>query len=134
MIPKKASELYKPVAENLNVDVNFVEAVIEFYYKQLRIELSSLKRPRINNVGLGQFYIKAKAVNNVILKCTKRIDGLNPKTLNEHNHYKRLENTLQFNKDLKEQLIVLAKERLKFKSNIYEEYAKRNMEEPNTDS
>ena len=73
MNPKKSNTLYKDVSEEINVPETLVGDIIEFYYKDLRSQLSSLKYPRINVEGLGQFVIKQKLVETYISKLTKML-------------------------------------------------------------
>ena len=58
MIPKKSNELYREVAEDLEVSEDLVEDLVQLYYKEIRKNLTGLKYPRINVDGLGQFVAK----------------------------------------------------------------------------
>ena len=42
MIPKKSNELYKEVAEDLEVSADLVEDLVQLYYKEIRKNLEIL--------------------------------------------------------------------------------------------
>lgn len=95
MNPKKSSKLYRPVAEELLVDESLVEDIIQFYYKVLRVKLSSLESPRINVEGLGHFVIKPISVRNAIERYSKVLDTHDTSTYNAYYHKKMLETKLE---------------------------------------
>ena len=41
MIPKKSKLLYKDVSEEMNVSENLVDALIDFYYKELKNKMTN---------------------------------------------------------------------------------------------
>lgn len=56
--PKKAREFIVPTSKELGLDPEFVEAVVDFYWKEIRKALSKLEAPQIFVVNLGTFRIK----------------------------------------------------------------------------
>ena len=68
MIPKKSSEIIKVTAEELNCSESKVDAIVTFYYKNLRKELSSLPELIINVPALGYFQLKIARVKSKIKK------------------------------------------------------------------
>ena len=47
MNPKKSNKLYTEISEDLSLNEDQVEDIIEFYYKEVRRNLSDLLHPRI---------------------------------------------------------------------------------------
>ena len=94
MIPKKANELYKSVAEDLNIEESLVEDLVDFMYKNLRKNLSNLSHPRINLDGLGHFAVKTKAVNKSIERITTSLLNHDTYTFSAYFNKKTLENKL----------------------------------------
>lgn len=95
MKPKKASSLYNEVSEEHNVSETLVGDIVEFYYKELRTELSSLKYPRINIEGLGQFVIKDKLVDIYTTKLNRMIDTHDTSTFKAYHNKKSMEEKLE---------------------------------------
>lgn len=100
MNPKKSNTLYKDVSEEINVPETLVGDIIEFYYKDLRSQLSSLKYPRINVEGLGQFVIKQKLVETYISKLTKMLPTHDVSTFRAYHNKKAMEEKLQLLNDV----------------------------------
>jgi hypothetical protein len=93
--PKKSNILYRPISEELNVDEDLVEDLVQFYYKELRLKLTSLDSPRINVEGLGHFVVKPKTVRNNIDKISKLLDNHDTSTYNAYFHKKMIETKLE---------------------------------------
>ena len=73
MIPKKPKILYKQLAEESNLNETLIDNLITFYYKEVRSEMSALNHTKIYIDGLGQFIVKSKTVDNLILKYERII-------------------------------------------------------------
>jgi|688.fasta_scaffold962898_2 nucleoid DNA-binding protein len=73
MIPKKPKLLYKQLAEETNLNETLIDNLITFYYKEVRSEMSALNHTKIYIDGLGQFIVKSKTVDNLILKYERII-------------------------------------------------------------
>ncbi len=73
MIPKKPKLLYKQLAEETNLNETLIDNLITFYYKEIRSEMSALNHTKIYIDGLGQFVVKSKTVDNLILKYERII-------------------------------------------------------------
>ena len=84
MIPKKSSKLYKEIAEELQIDETLVEDFIEFYYKNIREQMTLLKHPRINVDGLGYFVVKPVMVQQTIPKIEKALESHDTSTFNAY--------------------------------------------------
>ena len=95
MNPKKSCILYRPIAEELLINESLVEDLIQFYYKTLRVKLSSLESPRINIEGLGHLVIKPISVRNAIARYSKVLDTHDTSTYNAYYHKKMLETKLE---------------------------------------
>lgn len=73
MIPKKPKLLYKQLAEETNLNETLIDNLITFYYKEVRSEMSALNHTKIYIDGLGQFIVKSRTVDNLILKYERII-------------------------------------------------------------
>jgi 4-alpha-glucanotransferase len=100
MNPKKSSTLYKEVSEENNVVEVLVSDLIDFYYKELRTQLSDLKYPRINVDGLGQFVIKEKLAEVYIAKLSKMLPTHDVSTFRAYHNKKSMEEKLQLLMDV----------------------------------
>lgn len=58
MRPKKAKLLIPDVAKQLNLPETAVDAVVQYYWEEIRKSLSRLSHQRVHLVNLGDFYIK----------------------------------------------------------------------------
>ena len=58
MRPKKAKELIPQVAKENELSQEAVEAIISYYWREVRKSLSSLKHSRIHLTNLGDFVVK----------------------------------------------------------------------------
>ena len=58
MRPKKAKELIPQVAKENELPQEAVEAIISYYWREVRKSLSSLKHSRIHLTNLGDFVVK----------------------------------------------------------------------------
>ena len=91
MKPKKSSELYKQVSEDLNIDQDLVESLIEFYYKDVRKLLTNLSYPRINIDGLGHFVSRHGIVNKAIDRISKGLENHDTSTFKAYHNKKAME-------------------------------------------
>lgn len=94
MIPKKSSEIINLTAEELNCSESKVDAVVSFYYKNLRKELSSLSEILINVPALGYFQIKPSRVKDSISKIKKELEEFKTDSFNQHVKKNHLEEKL----------------------------------------
>jgi nucleoid DNA-binding protein len=120
MTPKKPSDLYRQVSEDLNYSESLIEDLVEFFYKDLKENLVSLKHPRINVLGLGHFEVKRYMVNKHIEKYKKVLLTHDTKTYSSYFNKKRLEEKL----DLLKQVSVLVEEELQRKIKFLKEHGK----------
>lgn len=133
MIPKKASQLYKELSEELNVSSDFIEDLVQAYYKNVRNNLTNLTHPRINVEGLGQFVARPSLVKKSIQRFKKILNSHDTSTFKAYFNKKMLEDKVEclekLDKKIDEQ--VLKKETFKNKKN--EEYIKTNLGQQEAD-
>ena len=94
MIPRKPKDLYKQVAEDMNISETLVDNFMTFYYKEVRKNLTELKYSKINLDGLGVMTVKPKTVEGLIGKYTCRFKKLNTDTFTSYFNKKRIETKL----------------------------------------
>jgi len=134
MIPYKAKILTNDVAEELNVSKTLVDDLIEFYYKDVRQNLSELNHPRINIEGLGQFVIRANGVNSAIPKYEKALNTHDTSTFTAYYNKKLIEDRLELLRKMQSMLELEEQKKKEFKSKKYEKYFKTNLAEQKGDN
>ena len=95
MNPKKSNKLYTEISEDLSLNEDQVEDIIEFYYKEVRKNLSSLENLRINLPGLGHFIIQKKSVDALILKYRNLNNKYDTQTFINYHNKKSAEQKLE---------------------------------------
>jgi nucleoid DNA-binding protein len=128
MIPKKYNSIYKDVSEDLNISENLLEDIVEFYYKELRTNLTQLKHPRINVEGLGQFVARANVVRKAIPKYNKMLENHDTSTFSAYYNKKMLEEKVTALQSLEKQLNDADIKKTEFKKKKYENNTKNNLE------
>ena len=121
LIPSFAMEMGKPVEE--------VEAVIGFFYKSLRQELSSLSSTVILVENLGNFYVKEKCLDVTITTVEKLIDGTSNKTIREYTTKQELKESLDKMVNLKSLLQQERDRRIGVINKRYNNESDKNLEE-----
>jgi nucleoid DNA-binding protein len=104
MIPQKSKSLCNEVAEELNLPVNLVEDLIEYYYKEIKSNITGLKHLRINVEALGQFVIKENFVRKTIPKYKKALTNHDTSTFNAYHNKLMLEKKLIALENIEKQL------------------------------
>ena len=66
MRPKKAKDFTPKVAEELNISEDIVKDVVDYYWRNIRKNLSSLEHTRIHLTNLGDFTIKHWKIDGMI--------------------------------------------------------------------
>ena len=133
MIPKKASKLYRQVAEEMNVEETLVEDFVEYLYKNVRSCLSNLSYPRINVEGLGHFNVKANWIRRSIDKSTKSLDKHDTSTFGAYSKKVRVEEKLDLLIEL-EKKITLEEQRKKQFKTLKNESINSNLERETQDN
>ena len=128
MNPKKSNKLYTEVSEDLNLNEEQVEDIIEFYYKEVRRNLSDLVHPRINLDGLGHFVAKPIIIKNAISKNKKFLDAQRTDTFAEYFSKKNTKTKLDLLINLENKLTEIENKKEIFKQTRYDKYTKDNLE------
>lgn len=116
MIPKKASKLYKQVAEELNVEEALVEDLVEFLYKNVRSSLSNLSHPRINVEGLGHFTVKPSWIRRSIERSKKTLENHDTSTFGAYSKKVKAEEKLDLLIKIEEKITEEENRKKEFKS------------------
>lgn len=133
MTPKKASSLYRQIAEELNLPEDLVEVFVEFMYKELRTNLTGLSHPRINLEGLGHFAAKPMVVRKAIPRYTKSLENHDTSTFGAYFNKKQLEVKLENLIALEKKMTEQEEKRKTFKTEKHEK-SKTNLEKPGPDN
>jgi hypothetical protein len=134
MIPKKSSLLYKELAEELNCPLELVEDLIQYYYKEIRNNLTNLTHPRINVDGLGQFVARPGLVKKSIQRYKKALDSHDTSTFGAYFNKKMLEDKVECLENLDKKLNALELDKENFKKEKNEKHTENNMAKPETDT
>jgi nucleoid DNA-binding protein len=129
MIPKKARKFYKQTAEDLEIQESLVEDFVEFYYKNIRHNLSNLVHPRINVEGLGHFTVKPSWVRRAIERISKALEKHDTSTFGAYSKKVRLEHTLELLIELEKKIVLEEQRKETFKKTKYEGGSKDNLGE-----
>jgi 4-alpha-glucanotransferase len=132
MNPKKSNKLYPEVSEELNLPSELVEDLIQFYYKEVRSNLTGLTHPRINIDGLGQFVAKPGLVRKSIPRYKKILESHDTSTFSAYYNKKMLEEKVECLEKL-DQMINLEEKRKEETQKLKDEYIKGNLEKPEQD-
>ena len=133
MIPKKASNLYKQVAEELGVNNTLVEDLLECFYKDVRGNLTNLKHPRLNVEGLGHFAVKPGTVRKAIPRYQKSLENHDTSTFGAYYNKKMVEEKVIALIDIEKKISLQEEKKDNFKQKKNEYKYKGNLEEPETD-
>lgn len=129
MIPKKSTQLYKELAEEMSIPLELVEDLIQSYYKNIRDNLTCLAHPRINVEGLGQFVARPALVKKSIERYKKALDSHDTSTFKAYYNKKMLEDKVGYLESLDKKLDQAELKKQEFKKQKDESQSKRNMEE-----
>lgn len=134
MIPKKANKFYTQISEDLNVNTSLVEDLVDYFYKELRQNLTDLKYPRLNVEGLGHFVIKSRSVRKAIPRYQKSLQNHDTSTFGAYYNKKMIESKLAALINIEQKITHQEIKKKQFKKDKYESQSKRNMEESESDS
>ena len=129
MNPKKSNKLYKEVSEELDLTEDLVQDFIEFYYKEIRKNLTDLLHPRINVDGLGHFVAKTFIIRKAIPRYQKFLEIQSTETFAEYFNKKNTETKLNALISLESKLTEIEHKKEIFKQTKYDKYTKENLEE-----
>jgi nucleoid DNA-binding protein len=101
MVPKKAKDLYKQLAEEQNLSQDLIQTVVEHYYSTIKKNMVNLEHNRINVAGLGQFIVKTSTVDKAIVKTERVLAAQDESTFKGYHYKKVLEEKLALLKRMK---------------------------------
>ena len=134
MNPKKYTEIYKEISEDLDINQNFIADCVDFYYADLRSTLTELDYLNVIAPGLGYFKIKTNSIKKSIYKCKNTLKKKDTYTLKSYTYYKHKESLLDRLLKVKDKLDKEKVEKEKFKETKSSVKSKRNMEKQKTNS
>ena len=102
MNPKKAKSYINVISKELKEDPELLECLIDFYYKECRSVLSTLKYNRLNIDGLGHFKSRNNLIKKSIAKINKDLNGHDTSTFKAYYNKKNLEDKLKLLTHLRE--------------------------------
>lgn len=116
--------------------VDEVEAVINFFYKTVRSNLSGLTFPTVHIPNLGNFYIKERALDEEIKKLTIFQDRLSDEDIKQYGIKREIKARITSLEKMKEMLNEERKRRVSVIQKRYgnKEQHNQNLEEQGSDS
>lgn len=105
MNPHKVKDLLPSFAMEIDKPVHEVQAVMLFYYKTIRQQLTKLEDVNVHLENLGTFYIKERALDSYIEKCENIIEILSNNTIKEYASKEDYKIKLQKMKNMKDLLL-----------------------------
>lgn len=133
MIPKKAKEFKKPVAEDLNLSEELVNDVINFYWEKVRKLITTVDENSVEILNLGTFKLKTWKIDettSTYKNIIERLEGKFGKYAIKREYEYRLEileKAKEFAAEEKERLTKIKQER-------YASKDKDNLEEQASDT
>ena len=122
MIPKKSTQLFKELSEELNTPLELIQDLVEEYYKHIRGNLTNLSHPRINVEGLGQFVASPILIKKSIQRYKKALSSHDTSTFKAYYNKKMLEEKVESLEKIDKQLDELELKKEQFKKNKNEKY------------
>lgn len=135
MPPKKAKELVQPTAEQLDLNVEFVQDVIDFYWKEVRKSLSELRAPRVLVSNFGSFQIKTSKIDEQRKKYEDQFNSYKPEDMTFQKHKIKDDIELKLNRinKIMESVESDSNRKKQIREKRYAEKTKDNLEESKRD-
>lgn len=134
MVPKKAKDIYKQLAEEQNLPETLIQNVVEYYYKAVKQNMIDIAHPRIDVAGLGHFIVKISTVERGIEKTEKVLKAQDESTFRGYHFKKVLEERLVLLKNIQAKMFEVREERRKFREKKNESSTKSNLGKQDADS
>lgn len=135
MPPKKAKEFVEVTAKKLEMNQEFVQDAIDFYWKEVRKSLSELRSPRIVVANFGSFQIKHWKLEDQVKIYENHLKKYNPEnmTFQKHKLKEDVEGRLKCVIKMVEMVEHDSQKRKIVKQKRYANQTENNMEEPEGD-
>lgn len=141
MNPKKSSDIFPIVAQAADAKEQLVEAIVSFYWKEIRDTLVNCKSHNVFIDGLGTFKAKPWKLPEVILKYERMvkkyqelITGENKLTLQKFSILKDYEEKLEKLYKLRKMIDADKDKKEQVKQKRHAEKNKNNLGQPETDN
>tara|TARA_B110000503_G_C7157013_1_gene417787 strand:+ start:1794 stop:2219 length:426 start_codon:yes stop_codon:yes gene_type:complete len=139
--PKKSSDIFPIVAKAADAKEQLVEAIVSFYWKEIRDTLVNCKSHNVFIDGLGTFKAKPWKLPEVILKYERMvkkyqelITGENKLTLQKFSILKDYEEKLEKLYKLRKMIDADKDKKEQVKQKRHAEKNKNNLGQPETDN
>jgi len=101
----------------MGLDKHLVEEVVQFFYSQVRKNLSKLTHPRIVLPGLGTFTVRKQKLKNQVKKNSDILNNLDPTKFNDYKVHRSVREKLERLTSMQEIISKEEEERRSFKTN-----------------
>lgn len=114
--PKKYKQITDEVAKDMGLDKHLVEEVVQFFYSQVRKNLSKLTHPRIVLPGLGTFTVRKQKLKNQVKKNSDILNNLDPTKFNDYKVHRSVREKLERLTSMQEMISKEEEEKRSFKA------------------
>jgi hypothetical protein len=83
MLPKNNKHFIQPTAEELDLDVNLVNDIINFFYAQVKEDLNNLVHHNVHINDLGTFFVVRKRITPLMERHKKHLDILTKESFDQ---------------------------------------------------
>ena len=94
MVPKKAKEFLKSTAEEVNLPEDLVSKLTEFYWQNVRKNITELNYKNLSIINLGNFKVKHWKIDETVESYTRIIESIDGK-FTRYNLKKDLEERIE---------------------------------------
>lgn len=91
MLPKNSKHFIQPTAEELNLDINLVNDIVNFFYEQVKNDLNNLVHPNVHIDSLGTFFVVNKRISPLIERHKKHLEVLTRESFDQISIKKNVE-------------------------------------------
>ena len=120
MLPKNSKHFIQPTAEELNLDINLVNDIVNFFYEQVKNDLNNLVHPNVHIDSLGTFFVVNKRISPLIERHKKHLEVLTRESFDQISIKKNVEKRYMDLVNLSELINQETKRRKQFFLNKYE--------------
>jgi len=132
--PRKAEDISKQTAKDLELDPILVEHILKFYWKNLRKMLVELNEPTVLMPNLGSFKVRKKMLKKRLKTYSGILAGKTPLTFTSAEKQEQLEELIRRLQKLTDFYQEEANRKQQFKLKKHQDESNQNMEKQGQDS
>jgi hypothetical protein len=91
MLPKNSKHFIQPTAEELELDINLVNDIVNFFYEQVKRDLNNLVHHNVHVDSLGTFFVVNARITPLIERHKKHLEVLTRESFDQISIKKNVE-------------------------------------------